>query len=518
MTRTAEQLQLGVEDGDISQSEAASNGTISRIAFLPPPTSWCEEEERRRVFWNVFLMDRFCSISTGWNLSLTSADARRRLPCEGGLWEAGQRLDHPTPYFGLSDQSGRTGVVLPDARPETQDQCSLGGFAYAIEATESLSLVTSFFMQQTVNTSIPQQMQMWFVGFKQLDLRLIQWVLHFPLHDSVLMFLTRWKVFLPEQWREACALNADGNMDPNLTLAHITHNTAVVLLHQGIAYPSIEWQQSTAIKLPSQSSAETCMAAAVEVATIAENFLRNSGFLANHQFAFCLFVCGRMLLAHATYFQTPLTSSFDSLILSLQEISNRWGGTWSLSSSITSATPTRSTNLASKFASRLSKARDSGTTTFDIRQAAYSEETGNSEPLGQNASAGQIRMNVADSSDRRKESGDQTGWSAKDLSLSGNTDGSPDSISLAFPPLPQAFQSSYPGQKSGNSASPAAIPGIMNSESVFGYHELPLSSTQLGDSGGPGDGTLEDISAYLHGSFQPDQRISMYSQQAFQPG
>lgn len=28
-------------------------------------------------------------------------------------------------------------------------------------------------------------------------------------------------------------------MDPNLTLAHTTHNTAVILLHQGIAYPAI---------------------------------------------------------------------------------------------------------------------------------------------------------------------------------------------------------------------------------------------------------------------------------------
>lgn len=174
MTRTAEQLQLGIEEGDLAHLEAASNGVISRIAFLPPPTNWCEEEERRRVFWNVFLMDRFCSISTGWNLSLTSADARRRLPCEGGLWEAGQRLDHQAPYFGVSDQSGPVESVLSDVRPETQDQYSLGGFAYAIEATESLSLVTSFFLQQMVDISQPQQVQIWLMRFKQLDLRLIQ--------------------------------------------------------------------------------------------------------------------------------------------------------------------------------------------------------------------------------------------------------------------------------------------------------------------------------------------------------
>jgi hypothetical protein len=172
MTRTAEQLQLSVEDGDIANPE--TNGVISRIAFLRPPADWCEEEERRRVFWNIFLMDRFCSISTGWNLSLTSADARRRLPCEGALWEAGQPLDHKTPYFGLADPAGGPDSVMPDVRPKTFVQDSLGGFAYVIEATESLSLVTSFFLQHTVNEAYPQQVQMWLMRFKQLDLRLIQ--------------------------------------------------------------------------------------------------------------------------------------------------------------------------------------------------------------------------------------------------------------------------------------------------------------------------------------------------------
>lgn len=174
MTRTAEQLQLSVEDEDKPRSASASNGVITRIAFLPPAKDWSEDEERRRVFWNIFLMDRFCSISTGWNLSLTSADARRRLPCEGGLWEAGEPLSSPTPYFGVSDQPSSKDCPLPTGRPETEDQNLLGGFAYCIEATESLSLVTSFFLHQAVDITRGQDVQLWLMRFKQLDLRLVQ--------------------------------------------------------------------------------------------------------------------------------------------------------------------------------------------------------------------------------------------------------------------------------------------------------------------------------------------------------
>lgn len=62
MARTVEQLQLSVED---STEENSRQSLINRMAFLKPPLTWIEAEERRRVFWTVFLMDRFCSVATG---------------------------------------------------------------------------------------------------------------------------------------------------------------------------------------------------------------------------------------------------------------------------------------------------------------------------------------------------------------------------------------------------------------------------------------------------------------------
>src|SRR3954454_15072373 len=116
MTRTVEQLQLSVEGNDDPNERESAEYLLQRMAFLKPCKTWLEREERRRVFWNVFLMDRFCSIATGWNCSLTSADVKRRLPCEGALWEEGKPLKMPTPYFGVADKS--SGGVLPTGRPE----------------------------------------------------------------------------------------------------------------------------------------------------------------------------------------------------------------------------------------------------------------------------------------------------------------------------------------------------------------------------------------------------------------
>lgn len=82
-----------------------------------------------------------------------------------------------------------------------------------------------------------------------------------------------WKLFLPDRWKEANVSNdAIVKMDPNLTLAHVTHNTSMILLHQHIAYPSPALQQM--IKLPSACSAETCELAAIETSAITSKYLR----------------------------------------------------------------------------------------------------------------------------------------------------------------------------------------------------------------------------------------------------
>ncbi|KAL1856445.1 hypothetical protein Daus18300_010712 [Diaporthe australafricana] len=526
MTRTVEQLQLSVEPADEEHSPSADTfqNQIKRAAFLSRARDWSELEERRRVFWNVFLMDRFCSIATGWNLSLTSADVKRRLPCEGALWEAGEALETPTPFFGVSDKYNQTSTTtspslshhqkhnapanemrLPAARAEGEDQESLGGFAYCIEATESLSLVTSFFLQQAVDVSKAQDVQMWLMRFKQLDLRLVQW-----------------KVFLPERWREACALNGDGNMDPNLTLAHITHNIAVVLLHQGIAYPSAEWQSvlpAIGVRLPSASSAETCLIAATEAVTIVERFLRdNPATLTNPQFAFCLFICGRMLLAHAAYYNISLPTEFDVLLSSLWEISKRWK---------------LENNIAAKFAARLLRARQQGAS-LDIRQAVFSDDQAaitdsspkfyrnGAEVVRQDSRMPGIQSNQptrdpvqrnqnlpgpSDQNHAAQSRAQSMGLTAmiNDSSSNNNIhirpadEESPDSISFAFPPLPLAFQAGQIASATQTAMqSPVMQPASFPAQD-FGNGMVPMDA-----------GVFQDINFFMEYSFPPDERVSMY--------
>jgi hypothetical protein len=388
LTRTAEYLQLTNEDGGI---ERQSQSLVQPFTFLQPPQNWTEEEERRRVFWNIFNLDRYCSVTMGWNTSLTSRDVNRKLPSDGIIWRKESQSTIDTPYFGIWDNAasriGNPITYLPShfnkptaqarssasttqgqqhphidhptpsdgevSSPATSsfsspaavagasaqassaaiDMSAVGAFAYSIEATESLSRVNTYFLQQPCVHS-DQDLPGWITRFKELDLRLVHW-----------------KMFLPHKWKADNVTSRLGpRMDPNLTLAHITHNTSMIMLHQVIAFPLPEWAFFKH-RLPSALSIATCQEAAIEISTIAKNFLQvtekaNDTMAVAPQFSFCVYIAARFLLSLWRVEGSGLLPSFWDLLGVLEDVATRWSGPHGLSIGVKK-------NLAAKYAHAL---------------------------------------------------------------------------------------------------------------------------------------------------------------------
>ncbi|KAL2841723.1 fungal-specific transcription factor domain-containing protein [Aspergillus pseudoustus] len=372
LSRMVEYLQLTVE-----HDEPVHHLFSQPYKLLPPPKDWTEAEERRRVFWSIFALDRFCSVSMGWNTSLTADDVRRRLPCDGITW----RKENPvvTPYFGIWDKSaGRIGnpiAFLPthpvSVRPTqeegetpsdagtspggatTVDMSTVGAYAYCIEATESLSRVTTYFLQQKVNLNDQKEFGAWLTRFKELDLRLVHW-----------------KMLLPQKWTVNVTQQALSRMDPNLTLAHITHNASMILLHQPIAFPLPEWPFKS--RMPSVCSMDTCQSAAVEVASITNHYLKSSLPTSplSSQLAFCVFIAARALLLYWQHSEAEqdVTTEFWVLIQCLDAMATRWAGTNGPVSALR--------NLPAKYSTTLTQLhrRCSQDRSFKINIAGYTTE------------------------------------------------------------------------------------------------------------------------------------------------
>ncbi|KAK7212247.1 hypothetical protein V2G26_019425 [Clonostachys chloroleuca] len=336
LTRMAEFLGICVEQSEVK--------THTESFFTPCPQalpqSWAEEEETRRAFWNIFILDRICSITTGWKVALTADNSSRRLPVCGTFWN--ENAPRVTPYFSIWDKSAtkisNSVAFLPahsasprqptepsndgenvspgDASQSTSDlnTSNTGAFAYFVESLESLYQVNEYFLRQRVDFGNRQEVFSWLTRFKELDFRLV-----------------RWKTLLPPKWKDPNVPPPETSniLDPNMSLAHVTHNTSMIMLHQKIGYPDSKLK---GIPLPNFYSAETCHSAAVETSNITRNYLRHSSTcrpLSPH-WAFCIFASAKILLVHHRFYSQDLSPHFWSLVQCLQEMAQRWIGNSSI--------------------------------------------------------------------------------------------------------------------------------------------------------------------------------------------
>ncbi|CAH0050399.1 unnamed protein product, partial [Clonostachys solani] len=371
LSRSVEYLQLSIEE-----DEARSRRVFTPYSILSAPSGWIEEEERRRLFWVIFNLDRqfgcsillkrvimdadtvverFCSITTGWNTSLTADDVSRRLPADGTCFYMETPVS--TPFFGIWDKSaasmGNSVAFLPaigsatatrDSKNTTStspedlgndggskvpaDLKYIGGLAYLIEATESLNRIATCFLHQNVNFGDQREIAAWLTRFKELDLRLVHW-----------------KIFLPTRWKDPNRVPNTSTgpkyHDHGMTLAHITHNTSIIILHSLIAYSVPRWYNL--VQLPSSSSAETCRLAAIETTSIVGKYLSfcPEGLIVAPQLTFCVFISAK---AHC--YNVVLADEFWHIIKILEQMARRWAG-------LVRYEPNSCHNLAGMYAERL---------------------------------------------------------------------------------------------------------------------------------------------------------------------
>ena len=243
------------------------------------------------------------------NPVLDSRTVHQRLPCDGCMWESDQCVE--TSYFRIENQHQNDiqscvgdSPFFPSPQDVREGASGLGGFAYTIEATENLTLITQFNHRCALEPESATKVSTWLNRFRQLDSRLLQW-----------------ELCLTHRWREVRVVN--GYIDPNVTVAHMTHNAAIVLLHQRLALPppqSASWLSS----LVSTASKEACITAVNKIDKIARKYLAVSKGIAPSQFAFCLFIAGQFLLSAVSAHSVQRSSDdVSSIIASLNELSRR---------------------------------------------------------------------------------------------------------------------------------------------------------------------------------------------------
>lgn len=297
ITRAVVQIGLAVESSPLTVAPNLPSISTLRATILPEPRDFIEEESRRRLFWMVYLLDRYATIVTAFDFALGDRDIERKLPCRDELWAKNQKVE--TRWY-LRGQTAGDGVIEQGlGRPE-----NLGAFAYYIDILSILSQI-HLFLKEPVDISAGPDVERWQRRYKELD-----------------SLLSQWQVGLPAEFGSmGCQSAANKAAACSWVMLQTTFHTTVIRLHSSAAYPTMR----SAIFAPSYGAMQRCQVAVENIAAIYE-YVNSNGLLdkLGPPFAFSLWVAARLLLVHASTMEHPLSPNIAVFLSALREMGRYW--------------------------------------------------------------------------------------------------------------------------------------------------------------------------------------------------
>lgn len=167
ITRSVVQLGLAVETTSASVAPVYPSIYTLRAMVLPEPKTFIEDESRRRLFWMVYLLDRYATISTAFDFALDDKEIDRKLPCRDDLFARNQAVE--TRWFPTVE---RTDYTMN--KPE-----NLGSFSYYIEIIGILSQIHRF-LKKPVDIGALSDVEQWQNDYRSLDQKLNAWKFSLP--------------------------------------------------------------------------------------------------------------------------------------------------------------------------------------------------------------------------------------------------------------------------------------------------------------------------------------------------
>jgi hypothetical protein len=299
ITRSVVHLGLAVEANSLSVSPGYASIYTLRAMLLPEPADFIEDEARRRLFWMVYLLDRYATISTAFDFALDDRDIDRTLPCRDDLWARNQKVE--TRWFRTDGEAESLNPALQANRPE-----HLGAFSYYLEVLGILSRIHGF-LKRPVDISALADVEQWQMTYKELD-----------------KALTTFMFGLPGEYGSMSRIYQQGcnkTLGSCWVMLHAAFHTAVIRLHSSAAYPTTR----SPIFAPSLTASQKCTQAAENVAALGD-FVVKRGMLRNlgPPFAFTLWVAARLLLVHGSTVEHKLNPRIHFFVDLLRQMGRHW--------------------------------------------------------------------------------------------------------------------------------------------------------------------------------------------------
>ncbi|KAL4865985.1 hypothetical protein BDV12DRAFT_140776 [Aspergillus spectabilis] len=296
ITRSVVQLGLAVEAKSTLISPVYPSIYTLRAVTLPESESWIEDEGRRRLFWMVYLLDRYSTLATAFNFALDDKDIDRKLPCKDEYFIKNQPVE--TRWFQSSNDR-------PDHLIRSEN---VGSFGLYVEILGILSRIHGF-LKRPVDIGALSDVEEWQATYRKLDNELTTWEFNLPTEYSY------------ENASRAFNGTKHKGHHCDWVQLHSVYQTAVIRLHSSAAYPTTR----SPIFTPSYSASQRCLLAVDNILSVTR-FVVNNGILdkLGPPFAFTLWVSARLLLVHGSTIAHTVSPDIIFIVDTLSRMGKYW--------------------------------------------------------------------------------------------------------------------------------------------------------------------------------------------------
>ncbi|GAM43073.1 hypothetical protein TCE0_044r17592 [Talaromyces pinophilus] len=277
IARSVVQLGLAVERNSALDASLYPSIYTLRANVLPDSETWIEDESRRRLFWMVYLLDRYSTIATAFDFALDEKEIDRKLPCREEYFIRNQPVE--TRWFRAAGDRGEYNTHGDN----------VGSFGYYIEILD---------------------VEEWQATYRKLDSELSAWEFNLPteyaLENASRLFQTsKTKKGFQCDW----------------VMLHATYQTTVIRLHSSAAYPTTR----SPIFTPSYSASQRCLVAVDNILTLTRFVAENSMLdKLGPPFAFSLWVSARLLLVHGSTIAHTVSPDIYLFVDTLAQMGHYW--------------------------------------------------------------------------------------------------------------------------------------------------------------------------------------------------
>lgn len=277
-----------------SRSKKAKIISPPNVANLEAPTTPFDEECRRNLFWEIFLLDCLSSASNSLPCKIIETDINRQVPVRSDMWNI------PESY-----QGGSIDV-------NSGDHGHFDSASDLVEIVRKLRKIHTF-LREPFDINNVKEVLAWQMQLSEIDAELLDWKDSIPLHY--------------QQFLDSQTITFTEKLSVKDVLFFSIYHMTIIRLNSSIAYQKFD----SHFFLLSSTAKEKCLESAKGIASFSSKLPIHLDHLGEDLYALCgpfyafaIWVAARLLFVNALRYGEPFSSELDQLISVLSIMGTVW--------------------------------------------------------------------------------------------------------------------------------------------------------------------------------------------------